>query len=235
MFTNLKRHIIGVSFYITVGQPFSKSNTLHNPTFFTWTFRRWPNIRPTWINVSGLQGRCISSGTWSPAKPANTRHWSKAGLMLTQRLSRWPNIKPALDQCLVSASGVMPGRVPPPGSQGSWPDLDHISANTIHQTNVGPILGQRRRRWPKIGPALVWYIVFSGSREHAFTTSPEFSHKLLRYGYPALQSKNAVTAHLKSKQLLPFGFARQYFSFNFAPCGYQGQISIRGFYEEEIL
>ena len=35
--------------------------------------------------------------------PSNTKHWPNAGLMLDQRLRRWPNIKPALGQCFVFA------------------------------------------------------------------------------------------------------------------------------------
>ena len=39
--------------------------------------------------------------------PANTRHWTNAGLMLAQRLRRWSNIKTALVQwCLVFAGIV---------------------------------------------------------------------------------------------------------------------------------
>ena len=40
---------------------------------------------------------------WDNAVPANTRQWINAGLMLAQRLRRWPNISPALVQCLVLA------------------------------------------------------------------------------------------------------------------------------------
>ena len=40
--------------------------------------------------------------------PANTRRWSNAGLMLSQRRRRWPNIKPALDQRLVCAGLLIP-------------------------------------------------------------------------------------------------------------------------------
>ena len=35
--------------------------------------------------------------------PANERHWNNVGLMLGQRLRRWPNIKPTLFQCVVFA------------------------------------------------------------------------------------------------------------------------------------
>ena len=35
-------------------------------------------------------------------------------------------------------------------------------ANTMHQPNVGPMLGQRRRRWTNIGPTLGRCIVFAG-------------------------------------------------------------------------
>ena len=48
-------------------------------------------------------------------------------------------------------------------------DLKHIlllttgyPANTRHSPNAGPMLGQRRRRWINIGPALDQSIVFSG-------------------------------------------------------------------------
>ena len=34
-------------------------------------------------------------------------------------------------------------------------------ANTIHRPNVGTMLGQRRRRWTNIVPALGWCIVFA--------------------------------------------------------------------------
>ena len=34
-------------------------------------------------------------------------------------------------------------------------------ANKIHQPDVGPMLGQRRRRWTNIGPTLGRCVVFS--------------------------------------------------------------------------
>ena len=37
----------------------------------------------------------------------NTRHSSNVGLMLDQRLRRWPNDKPTLDECLVFAGCPM--------------------------------------------------------------------------------------------------------------------------------
>ena len=33
--------------------------------------------------------------------PANTKHWSNVDLMLAQRLRRWPNINPTLDECIL--------------------------------------------------------------------------------------------------------------------------------------
>ena len=35
--------------------------------------------------------------------PSNRIHWANVGLMLGQRRRRWPNIKPALAQCIVFA------------------------------------------------------------------------------------------------------------------------------------
>ena len=35
-------------------------------------------------------------------------------------------------------------------------------ANTRHRPNVGPMLGQRRRRWPNIGSTLGRCLVFAG-------------------------------------------------------------------------
>ena len=39
-----------------------------------------------------------------PPPPENTTRASSAGLMLGHRRRRWPNINPALDQCIVFAS-----------------------------------------------------------------------------------------------------------------------------------
>ena len=40
------------------------------------------------------------------APPANTRHRHTVVLMLRQRLRRWPNIRPAIGQCLVFTGAV---------------------------------------------------------------------------------------------------------------------------------
>ena len=37
-----------------------------------------------------------------------------------------------------------------------------IPANMIHLPNIGPMLGQRRRRWTNIGPVLGECLVFAG-------------------------------------------------------------------------
>ena len=39
--------------------------------------------------------------------PANTRHSPIAGAMLVQRLRRWPNIEPAMGECLAFAENMM--------------------------------------------------------------------------------------------------------------------------------
>ena len=39
---------------------------------------------------------------------------------------------------------------------------DVIPASTIHQPDVGPMLGQRRTRWNNIGRTLGWCIVLAG-------------------------------------------------------------------------
>ena len=49
-----------------------------------------------WANVS------IGGQHWTTI-PADTRHWPNAGQMLTHRLRRWANIRPALGQRLVPA------------------------------------------------------------------------------------------------------------------------------------
>ena len=69
-------------------------------------------------------------------------------------------------------------------------------ARKRHPPNVGPLLGQRLRRWPSIGPTLVGHLLFAGWI-HIHPDS-------------VTRSQNIVTAYLWNKQLLPFGFARQY-------------------------
>ena len=61
------------------------------------------------------------------ATPANTKHWTNVGSMLTHRLRRWSNIDPTLYQCLVFAGTS--------------------AANTRHSPDVGLMVGQRRRQW----------------------------------------------------------------------------------------
>ena len=65
---------------------------------------RIPALHPTpaqsWANVSGNKMACDVFDT----HPANTRHPPNAGLMLDQRLIRWPNIKTVLGGCLVFAT-----------------------------------------------------------------------------------------------------------------------------------
>ena len=47
-----------------------------------------------------------------------------------------------------------------------YPGVDpcqcNIPAKASHRHNVGPMLGQRRRRWTNIGPALCRFLVFAG-------------------------------------------------------------------------
>ena len=39
----------------------------------------------------------------------------------------------------------------------------YCSVNTVCWTNVGSMLGQRRRRWPNIDPTLVQHLMFTGT------------------------------------------------------------------------
>ena len=60
-------------------------------------------------------------------------------------------------------------------------------ANTTHRPNAGPMLGQRRRRWANIGPALGRCVVFAGGDT---------------MGGRTVQSQKTVTAFFSSKQPL---------------------------------
>ena len=107
-----------------------------------------------------------------------------------------------------------------------------FSGHSKHETftNVGLMLVQRRRRWPSIKPALdrcfdvrveipsdvSWQcaILHLIARiPGRMRLKPPTGHSvkidvIRRYRvYIALQSQNAVSAHLKSKQILPFDFA----------------------------
>ena len=64
-----------------------------------------------WTNTCSMSHLCWGPSpdwvtAWDNAVPANTRHWTNAGLLLAQHLRHWPNISPALVQCLVLA-GVL--------------------------------------------------------------------------------------------------------------------------------
>ena len=68
----------------------------------------------------------------------------------------------------------------------------------FHATTQPGICGQIR----------LTYTPLCGCGEQAI--SRQGYRRLVRVAYTALQSQKAVTACLKSKELLPFGFARQY-------------------------
>ena len=57
--------------------------------------RKWfgPALYKWYTNVLCLLGQC----------PTHTKHWTNVGLMLAQRLRRWPNIKPTLVYWLMFA------------------------------------------------------------------------------------------------------------------------------------
>ena len=75
---------------------------------------------------------------------------------------------------LVDAAGTI--------SKQQWVDvscllfLDRYPVNTRHRRNVGPMLGQGRRRWTNIGPALRRRLVFAGYRYMYSMVSPVKSH-----------------------------------------------------------
>ena len=77
-----------------------------------------------------------------------------------------------------------------------------------HTTNIGLMLVNRLRRWTKIKPILILYLLFAGYwgliRYHPFYITAT----LYTVHTPAVQRQTAVTAYLKSKQLLLFVLAR---------------------------
>ena len=94
--------------------------------------------------------------------------------------------------------------------------------NTSHRPNAGSILFHRLRRWPNIEPALCLRLVFAGTvslsqprlspvKTTLYKIRAEMPRPLWNTQHPinvsrcpVLQSWKAVTAHLKSKQLLHF-------------------------------
>ena len=57
----------------------------------------------------------------------------------------------------------------------------HIPANTIHWTNVGLMLVQRRRRWTNVKPALARSIVLTGMVSTFLSNVQYFSFRLQFY------------------------------------------------------
>ena len=89
--------------------------------------------------------------------PANKAHWTNAGPPSAKLVQHCFNVSclPGRWYCI--------GRSPPPcvkqtGVEGSLSS----PANTIHCPIVGSMLGQRRRRWINIEPALGHCLVFAG-------------------------------------------------------------------------
>ena len=101
---------------------------------------------------------------------ANTRRLTDVGTMLVQRRRRWTNIEPALVQRLVFAGQVIHvfgwrfrALILAEAAvtlAGYTVNLRAVPANTTRSTNVGLLLGQRRRQWSKIETTLGECIVF---------------------------------------------------------------------------
>ena len=78
--------------------------------------------------------------------------------MLGHRLLSWPRIALLCRVCRDADIGrSLPTYVKQTGVEGSL-----SPANTIHCPIVGSMLGQRRRRWTNIEPALGQCLVFAG-------------------------------------------------------------------------
>ena len=94
--------------------------------------------------------------------------------MFGQPRRRWANIKIALGECLVLACMAAQRSVRnrklsikqsmPFGfsEETAYKKDEQYRANMVHSTNAGLMLGQRRRRWPNISPALGKCSMFSG-------------------------------------------------------------------------
>ena len=54
--------------------------------------------RPNIFDVGSTLYKCYTNVYWVERSPANTRRWTSAGLMLSQRRRRWDSIGPALSQ-----------------------------------------------------------------------------------------------------------------------------------------
>ena len=84
------------------------------------------------------------------AGPANSRHWSNADLVLGHRLRRWPNIKPALCQCLVCAARTRQFDFLPQACRVG--QIWHRHHNTLSKRwlNVGPALQTSTQHWTSV-------------------------------------------------------------------------------------
>ena len=94
------------------------------------------------------------------------RHSSNDGLMLGQRLRRWPNIKPSLVSC------VVPGHAQRyysavvsffHNNNRKWQcNYTAIPTDTRHWINVGLTLNHRLRRWASVKLTLIQLLVSFG-------------------------------------------------------------------------
>ena len=115
---NLKMYISQEhNYFLSFGEITSPQTTKNKNKQFSNTrvnigqgHRRWPyiNNHDDVIRFTLVRLPLISKWTFKQARgsrtiPANKRHWANAGSMLGHRLRRWPNIDPALAQCLLLA------------------------------------------------------------------------------------------------------------------------------------
>ena len=136
-----------------------------------------------WLNSqSSPRTWSTELSTW-PCQ-ANTRHWTKAGLLLGQRRRRWPNNKPALVQCLEFTTWALPPFRPNP-------NLPHViranvkitrmrnctSTTAVRRLIIGDTNNLRRRRAP---------------RARQFRSQPYFNYYIKISGHARLEREGGV-------------------------------------------
>ena len=175
-------------------------NILPVSTLFSFVFLAFSLIhdRKTAVSAYFSSKQLLPFGFAYIDRLAISRHQSAVfhTRQFPENISRWPDAGLTLARC--------------------WTDVGPSSTTLAqHQPTIGPT---PRACWHVIPDALLGTSQRINILENAGSSA---SRRANQYGAP-LQSPKAVSAHLKSEQILPFGFARQsaspWFAFTLTAC-----------------
>ena len=169
--------------------------------------------------------------------PLNIPHWRKISATLGQRSRRLTNINPPFSSVSWWLDGALRFDIAADGrGAGAVAKAACFPVNTRHWSNVGWMLGQRRRRWSNINPTLVQCLVFTGlERRRSWVLTPLWpsSFKATKCFFPTHSWRFNIVGRLRDREVACSPSDRQ--GLNFESCVFRVVSSHSAHHHQKVL